>query len=246
MSHATKTGICAIGLLLSGFPASGCQEEAPQQSWTVTKLEELAVFLKPGAARVSTYQPGGSPRIQELQDKIVASWRKRPQWLMSQMENAPDRGPLPYHPNHGLTEDEYREYLELVEELMLIPTEDTILAIQSRASDEVSLDLVGDHPDFDGVTINLKTGAVHTVVGDVDHGELLPADAKLRTLGAWSGFRWHILNGTVESGNAVLMDLNVGRLREDGRPVVHYHVKELTGGEMRRNSRYCFVFVKEE
>ena len=82
---------------------------------TSTLADSVRRLLHDGSFNADAMQFESAPRMAELGNKFIAATKKHPDWFQNAVKQAKPGEPLAYHPNMGLTKQEYQEFLRLTD-----------------------------------------------------------------------------------------------------------------------------------
>ena len=202
--------------------ASACSSEDSAPS---ISLQQLLPEGRVNAARMQIRPPLPIAAIGFVMQQALV---KQKQWLLDYEQEHDALGPLPYHENFGVSEEEYDRYIASME------AGESALRADAEASFEVA---------HFGEKSKLKTGealatvsalefdwaadSVRTPWGDLVGSEVLQFDGDATPLAPFVGRRWELRTGDIkaalstESGNAKLVRVYLGT-RNDNRDVLLY------------------------
>jgi hypothetical protein len=133
-----------------------------------------------------------------------------------------------------VSEAEYREYLQLVTALKLVKVKETRLRFRYQAEGVYTVEAAG-MPDLAGITIELKQDRVRTPFGVLGPGTAIENRDDNAPTGPWTGTQWALEQQSSENSGTVAK-LAVGRLSRDGRGILYYTAKEISGGNLVRRA----------
>jgi hypothetical protein len=183
----------------------------------LTEAAKTENILKPGEYNVLVMLETISPRAIELTKKLKIS-------LLDLAKSKPGEQ-LPYNPNCGLTEAEYKELLNLymntgsrvdyVDKLIIQQNDDQTIHLKASAS----------LPELDGIKFDFKKNQVTTSFGNLTAADDINAPAS-SPLGAWKGKRWAQESTSLADG-LVVESISIGQHLETGRGVLYYRLKQV-------------------
>ncbi|MDF3001823.1 MAG: hypothetical protein K0Q48_1942 [Bacillota bacterium] len=171
-----------------------------------------------------------SDRLTELMDKLQIGIAANPDWLSDYVQEYEGK-PLPYHPNFGLSQEEYEEYLSLSDHIKMYKSADGIIAIEKTDEEQYKISQVEGLRLIDNITIDLAKNTVSTNFGTCKYnGEVKASDQQIAT-GRWNGYSW-ILEDMADSSNYQSIQFNLGQM-EDTKKIIMYYQVRLANGENR-------------
>lgn len=119
--------ICILLILLWSCAATG---QETQEAEAVR--DSLTVWLQPGdyTAFLMNGTTSGA-RADELSKKMNNALQENQEWYMNFVKKIPDSEVMPYHKNLGLTEAEYDELLELMDDIQPAATSEGTIEVTS-------------------------------------------------------------------------------------------------------------------
>jgi hypothetical protein len=182
---------------------------------------------KSGIIKGSVMVVGGSPELEALSKRLQAALAANPEWLKGYIEKAGSKE-LPYHKNFGLTEEEYKRFLDLSKTGMSLQRAASVEITLKRSSDGTLtfVTVPGEFP-LNGVTISANGGIAVTPYGRLNRGsDINQRDAKAPT-GRWSGARWAHENTTDPAPWSAQLSIGTREDFKDG--IIYYNATRLGG-----------------
>jgi len=204
--------------------------------WSTAPRDVLKRAMSPGKHVVSIMAPAQSSRLTELIRKMKTGISKHPEWWMQHLKAAANaKESVPYHPNIGMTEVEYRE----LNDLNARPWTAAASAQLSVTEPENGVLLFAGIPQLDGIQIDLNRSVLETQYGTCSTA--IPVSHKDdKALGNWTGLRWECVTvpdeelfkipGPGLEGVAVVMEM--GQREQDGRGILKYQAKRFRQGSL--------------
>jgi hypothetical protein len=210
---------------------SGVKKESDNTSQSrEISLADVREILKPREVDVEVMgfkTPADMARISAALDK---SSRENSQWLLQYIKTHARQGqPLPYHPNFGITEDDYRRFGEYLNAVKLVPAAKARLRFTAQSDSKALIQNVEGLPAFDGIVIDYENNQVKTPWGTGDADEPEYADEG-SALGRWDGYFWQLEEGKAESGKLTKITFAVGRQLSEPYNIMHYRAVAVTAG----------------
>jgi hypothetical protein len=199
-----------------------------------------------------------NPRYQELQNKLVAAVNKNKDWFLEQQKKAgQNSGPMPYHPNVGMTEEEYAELIELTQNGLDVEMAKSGSAKVSiiHQNDLIKLDGTGKLKILKDVKINLKDNIVW--IGDykLDNFQEINVDTDKNGLKSkWHGYQWRyeytdspknldeLTSAELQSIILKTYKLTIGRLEKDSTTYIEITEREIEKGIKTKTIQIPFKF----
>lgn len=185
--------------------------------------------LPTGAVEVTILELAAPSRYVELIRRFQTALDDQQEWLQGYLRDHQQPGqPLPWHPNFGLTEQEYAELRSLGDEIRLRPA--------GRATVEITLEagiVTFDAPEplgsLNDITLDLAQRKVNSPFGDCADFEPARSGGESAATEAWNGVTCQRTQGDLQStGRAIAFSL--GRYVEDDALFLSYEGKEVEDG----------------
>ena len=177
-------------------------------------LTDLRKILAPRETEVAILSPRVPEDIARIQMAMMEATKKSPEWFMAYVKSEAETGkPLPYHPNFGITKDEYQHYLDGADKIKLEPVGKGRIKFFDMPEDRVRIEAIDGLKELDQVVIDCKRREVVTRWGTIPLNDTVHADER-SPVGRWDGLAGRVSTGTVESGTASLLRFDLGRLRD--------------------------------
>jgi hypothetical protein len=192
---------------------------------------DLARALPVGTLTVDIMELAASPRVDELTKKLQLAVAENQEWWQEYLQEHAEERPLPYHPNMGLSEAEYEEFLAQADELSVAKTGEATLQVRASVEGLLVLDGGEELPELTGLTFDLERNVLETPYGTTTDYETL--HPRKSALGSWDGVQWSLEDAEstdIATMTATVAKLALGTLKESGRQVLYYDVKRVEDG----------------
>jgi hypothetical protein len=193
-------------------------------------LDSVRALLPAGTLRVDAMDVAPAPRMTELAQKFQAAVQRDPEWFQRHARTARPGEPLPYDPKLGLTREEYDEFLRLANTMGLRKIAEAPLAVRAEAS-RLVLDGGTGMPDLTGVVLDLAADQLVTPLATVTGSREVHNDGAGAAMGAWDGREWSVEELSEDGRDGMVVSLAVGRLRESGRGMLYWQLRQVRGGQ---------------
>lgn len=193
---------------------------------------QLADLLPPGPVLVEVLELSFPRRYIELSKRLQDAFQADPAWFQARVASNQPGQPLPYDPKLGLSEAEYREFVQLSGQLTAQPSMTATLHVEATPSGwrfNERTTLVA----LQNVTIDTAQGVVHTSFGTLSASSPVYPSASQRAAGQWTASRWQ---QEPTASNAFSATFAVGRFTADGRLVVYLQAREIQNGTLVRRA----------
>jgi hypothetical protein len=183
---------------------------------------DAASYLPSGRVKVSIYEVRAPDRLAELVKRMEDSTAKNIEWW--RQYRAQHKGTLPYHPNFGISEQEYEEFRRLFEmSIVLQKADEGEIDFQTDSENGTRLATQGSLAPLHGISIRLATNCVETSYGELADHSRIEVSATQHVTGPWQGHQWQRRIGTSDDGK--LVTFAVGQHQATGDGILYYNVK---------------------
>lgn len=213
----------AVSAALALAPAASARAQA-------FPLDSVRALLPAGTLRVDAMDVAPAPRMAELAQKFQAAAQRDPQWFQQHVRSARPGEPLPYDAKLGLTREEYDEFLRLAGSMGLRKVAEAPLAVRAEGS-RLVFDGGAGMPDLTGVAIDLASDQLVTPLATVAGSREVHNDGAGAGIGPWDGRTWSLEELSEDGRDGKVVSLSVGRLRESGRGVLYWQLRQVRGGQ---------------
>ena len=157
--------------------------------------------------------------------KVEAAARKDPKWFREFSGQATPGAPLPYNERLGLTNEEYKDYLELWKKRAFKSIEDVTLLLRQNADASWTISVTGGGSILTTLRYQTKTDSFRSLNGELKRIKDIEADAS-SILGQWSGREWKFEE---ETGlGKVKENFALGRFADNQFGILVYRAQELS------------------
>ncbi len=179
---------------------------------------------------------GADPELQTLSQKIESAAAQNPEWLMEYVKkHDTSAGPLPFHPNLGVSAEEYERYLELVDGgITLQQVGNVSLKVVEIAGGGLRLLSLGDEFPLHEVELYPSRGYIETVYGRLSREKRINQTDSESPTGAWNGVQWVHEEFDGKAGSSV--KFAIGKRDDHGDGIIYYDVKYLIHPDLHQFS----------
>lgn len=214
----------------SGQPApSEAQSPTVQPASAKTPAEAAELPKLPtGSVEVTILELAAPSRYVELATRFQTALDDQQEWLRGYLRDHRQPGqPLPWHPNFGLTEQEYTELRSLGQQVRLRPVGRTTVEIADEAQ-IVTFDAPESLSFLNHITLDLAQRKVTTPFGDCADFEPARSGGSTSTE-PWSGVTCQRTQGDLQTDGRYV-SFSLGRYEEDDALFLSYEGKRVKDG----------------
>jgi len=202
-----KPGLAAVALLAAASIAAAAIPG------------EVAPFLPPpGTHEARAMQIMVPVEIARIGERMVEAAQRNPDWFRAYIAAHPDERPLPYHPNIGVSEAEYRRFVGREGRGLLFEAARIPLTVAATPDGGFAFSASGPAALLDGIVLYPERDLVETPLGRLDRRVPIDQDDGDAPTGRWTGVQW-----SNEGAPGPRVKLAIGR-RENGERVIYYDV----------------------
>lgn len=184
--------------------------------------QEVAPFLPAVGVHASRTMVLMMPRqAVAILERMDAALKQRPEWINAWAKDHRDpNGRLQYHPNLGISEEEYLQLSRLEKQMTLGEVERGNLNVRLRPDGGLELSSTGHAAYLNGIVIYPEKDYVDTKHGRLNLRTAINQRDPQSPTGPWRGAQWTDSNG--EQGPVV--KFAIGK-RQSGELVIYYDVE---------------------
>jgi hypothetical protein len=142
----------------------------------------------PGTHQAQAMVLAPPPELEALNNRMAAAVRANPAWFRIYATENP--GQLPYHPNLGLSEEEYRRFLALTHQIGLRELGPVTLTVTRRADGGLQLAGTGAGARLNGIVVYPDRNRVETPFGPLASRSVLDNPERQSPTGPWRAVQW--------------------------------------------------------
>jgi hypothetical protein len=193
---------------------------------------EVGSLLRRGTSKVEVLESWSPPRLRALNKRVQRGILSNKDWWRDRVSHLRPGEVMPYDPKLGLTPAEYREFLTLNQDSVLMrPTKTADVVIESTPRGW----RFGKATDVEGlrdVEIDTLKNEVHSPFGDLAAAQPVKAGPNQKTTGPWGGPCWKVNSLPDPAGSGSVAQFAVGKLVDTGRTVIYYSARRLDKGKL--------------
>jgi hypothetical protein len=180
---------------------------------------------------------GYSPRAQELFAKMQAALNRNLEWLTDVRKNLKPGEPLPYDEKLGLTQDEYKEFLDLNKQAQLKEILTREIRVVHNSDDTISLDGGADLKQLAAIKFDIVHNTVITPYWDLEHARVVDNSGKGEggVFGPHTGLLFHYEGGdpgsSIDNISGKTVTVIVGQIAGTNKRFLSYNVIVMENGE---------------
>ena len=208
-----------------------------------------AKFLPRGKTTVDIVTDAPNKRFQQLAGTIREAAAKDPTWFQSHIKAVQPGEPLPYDSRLGLSEKEYKEFLELSAKPQRVQkTAEASLTVTQVTRTRYRLDGGPDLPYLTGIEFDVAAQVVRTPFGMCSKMHIVNAGPSQRLTGPFNGYEWTYRKGRLDE----LADVNkatftsvqivLGGFTQADRGILYYRARDVIVGEYQASPEVMITF----
>ncbi len=222
-----------VGFAAWAWPCTGAAQESPP-------VEHL---LPAGEHSVDVLQLVPHPELASLGFRMQAAAQANSTRFEEHFASAGPGEPMTYHPNLGVTEEEYARVLVLADSSSMAVSA-TVPMTMFEAGSGVSI-TSPDIPALQEFSVASDGGPVTTQQGQLDYLEEVHVDGTGGVLGAWDGHKWRRFEGDADSGTFLEETMSIGRVRDGGCTLISYRFRRTVAGRLVARDHHDLLLTVE-
>jgi hypothetical protein len=207
------------------------------------RADELTDFFQQTQFTGHFMKENPSPHLLEISAKMLKAAQQNKEWLVNYLKSRSEPGkPLPYHPNLGVTEAEYREFLEQAPKAPLKEVARFEIKIVKGAGGEMKLDTQGKVPLFEQCSFYPGEEKIVIPEGTLEKPDTSGKPDGGGIIGPWRGLTFRLYDGersvTGEPHTSIM--ICIGNRISDGTAFIYYTANAAPG----RKAAQIICFTK--
>lgn len=231
-----KNILLMISALLCVFLFSSCNNEKPAP----TTVHDITTFFPEKELVVANLlELKADARIAQITEKFQIAIQPQEEWFTAYVQANPN-GPLPYHPNMGITQEEYKLLTEADKHMEYGKVDDIMFKVTDR-TEFIELQFLAPYDNLGVIRFFTDENRIETPLGRLNTFNSIDNDDPNSPLGRWYGNNW-ILN-TIEDPNnpeGIFIDFSIGQKKDKKWGLIYYDVRSFIP-----NSEFAFTFILE-
>jgi len=205
---------------------------------------KLSDVIPTGKTVVEILTVAFGKRAEELSTKFQQGIQAHRDWWIGYVKtNSASNQPLPYHPNLGLTEKEYREYLDEMEKSRRLDKSSEAWLIFKRSGDVLSLDTGDPDSPLEKLRLDLAMGDLKTSAGAVGKPTWRSSDSPEALIGPYEGYSWHYEKTDKTMSDIRVVSLDIYRLKRGGKIFWRLKDSEVKASRNKRAFEVMFQYT---
>ena len=168
---------------------NGVQAASPAPQPPAAALNPAPFLPAAGVHQARAMAITAPPEMEALAGRIRTAMRARPDWFRAYAAQHP-QGELPWHPNLGVSEAEYRRFLALTHDLVLTEIGRVSLTVTRRPDGGLALAATGPGAPIDGIVVAPGRDRVETPRGALGRRSVVDNREPRSPTGPWRGVQW--------------------------------------------------------
>jgi hypothetical protein len=192
---------------------------------------EVRPLLHPGTSKAELLEAWAPPRLGRLTKRVQHGILANKDWWRAQVARLKPGEVMAYDPKFGLTPAEYREFLTLEQDSVVMKPVKTVSVVIESTPGGWRFSKWTEVEGLRGVEIDTLKNQVHSPYGDLAASDPVKAGPNQKTTGPWAGPSWKMdtIKGQPASGSAARFA--IGKLVDTGRTVIYYTARRVDNGQ---------------
>ena len=186
--------------------------------------ESILSLLPIGESTVSIMEIGlpeeEAKEMNELSAKIKKGMLSNYNWYLKYLKENEGKT-LPYHPNLGVTKEEYSKYLDLINSLRLIKKGEGKIQINKDIKENITITAKSGVSLMDKIKINFKDNTVTTEYGTCIFKSIISASESQKVTEKWNGYSWRLID--IEKFKSI--EFSLGKIEDKNEVIIYYDIK---------------------
>lgn len=233
--------LAAALVLIVGCDHKEASPAAPAQAVPTVQQISLAALLPTGPVEVEQLELAYSKRADELNLKLQTAVATNRNWFLDFVKRTPAGATLPYHPNLGLTETEYAEYLKEADSGRLRPGRRSTVSFQ-RDGDTLTIATGSADAPITRIKLNTRTGMLQASLGEIGSPSWRTSDREDTPIGAYAGYSWHREDGNAATATVAIVSLDIWRVTKTGKVFWRFKDSALIRGVPQKQYQVMFQY----
>ncbi|VAW27540.1 hypothetical protein MNBD_BACTEROID06-175 [hydrothermal vent metagenome] len=228
------------------------QISTPRSPLTGDVLTDVGILLPKGEVLVDIMGfPKPDPRKLELMSKYQQAIKEHYEWFIEYSKNIPEGESMPFHPNLGLTEEEYEELISSMNNVKLESSSQKELKIIHK-DNTISFESGGKLMYLNDIEFHLDKNTISWWNYTLSLFDSTRVTDEQNALGSsWKGYTWvyESTNGVdvqqlkdIEKYKAKQYKITIGRLDKNGKTFLNLKGREYSNGAKQVDFELPLVF----
>ncbi len=192
------------------------------------KLESY--IPKSGVVKVDVMILGAPLDIQEIGSRMQLEIQSKPEWFKSYISDAVPGEPLAYHSNFGISEDEYKHFLNGVNSKMsLVKKAEANISVTYNDQGSVIISGLPAKKPHDKIVYDVKLDTINVGLNSLNKFSEINQDNKDSATGRWNGKQWMYQN-LVSKGDFTSIKFAIGKMLDLKKNIIYYDVNMAIDG----------------
>ncbi len=233
-------------LLSASLTGLSLAAPAQDQAQAPAEAPALSALIPAKSFPASLMRLAFDKSASEISKRFNEALEKSPEWLQAYIADNAGVKPLPYHPNFGISKEDYGIMLQSFERKRLEPISEVAVQVAKLPDGTLSLECPQMSGTFAGIKLNPATGRLTTPYMEIQS----PAsrDSELEKdpgnpFGAWKGLSWKGVEQSKEKELYKSVSFIAGRAASGGAAFIAYRVKVMEEGKITKNFEVVLKFA---
>lgn len=224
-------------------PAGGMQKTGVVADDSVT-VDDVRNILQPREVEVEILDAQPPQDIAKIQKVVQEAITANQKWFVQYWNSdRPVGQPMPYHTNFGVTETEFKQYMDFWKNRKLVPTGNGRLKFAPQGDSRIVIENVEGLSELNGIVIDLEHDRVSTPWGTA-LAESGPVHISKSPIGASQAYLWRMEKDNTPTSFGTLVWFEVGRLSQTPHNYIDFRVCTVPGGTKDVDTEVTIRFPK--
>lgn len=208
---------------------------------------DLRLLLPQGVIEVDIMGFQMPDGYEELVQRFRMAIAENQEWFVEYAKTSKPGQGLDYHPNLGMTEEEWERLGDMTEQMRMGVSHSGVIRV-AHTDSTITLVGAGDTEAFNGLSINLNTKRLSTEFASWDYTKAIKANENQDKTGPWDGYNWKYQEmdtaalTDLENMTGKDYDLSIGQLQESKKTIIFFRARVFANGYQNRLADILVTF----
>ncbi|WP_010248472.1 hypothetical protein [Acetivibrio cellulolyticus] len=179
-------------------------------------------------------------RLYELTMKFQTGAQANPSWFLEYSKSIAPGAEMPYHPNLGMTKEEFEEYKILAESTTMVKKGTGTISIETDDKNKIEIKNINGLRLINNIVLDLTNNTISTDYGICTYKGTIDSSDDQKVTGRWNGHSWELEESNIDLNDISEFDKNtsikliqfsIGQLEKTNEVIVYYEVKIIENGK---------------